>query len=169
MHHQRNPPARAEPDEHDEPAATGIIERSATVRVRSHTASTLRRWTARQPLAEMGLRRRDELAARVVHEHVEFRPKRSRTVSTSAATWSGSRTSVPGTDRFSVPADAKLGRDLFEGLGPPADDGDPGAGPRVLARDRSSQARPAAGHEHDETLVRVGGEGGTVVLGHACP
>ena len=35
------------------PPPPGIIERSATVRVRSHTASTLRRCTARQPLAEI--------------------------------------------------------------------------------------------------------------------
>src|SRR4029453_5685938 len=52
---------------------------------------------------------------------------------------------------------------------PQAYDGDPGPCPRVFARDRSSQARPAAGHEHNETLVRVGSEGGAVVLGPARP
>jgi len=126
----------------------------------------LRRCTARQTLDRDGLRRRDELAARVVHEHVNPAEPIQDGVD-DRGDLVGFADVGPGHGQDLGARRRELERHLLEGFGPPAGDGDAGAGPGVLARDRSSETGSAAGHERDETLVRVGSEGGTVVLGHA--
>jgi hypothetical protein len=93
----------------------GIIERVATVLVRSKTASTFSRCTARQPFAEMfsGVATNCPPA---LFTSTSIRPNRSSAASTRASTCSGSRTSA-GTAKASVPAASSSARVSSSGSG----------------------------------------------------
>lgn len=97
------------------PPSPGIIERSATVRVSSQTASTFSRCTARHPLAEMFSGGATNCPP-ALFTSASTRPNRSTTASTSAATCSGSRTSA-GYARQSVPEASSSARTSSSGSG----------------------------------------------------
>jgi hypothetical protein len=165
VHHQRDAPAGAEPDEHDQPAATrdhralGDAPGEVPDRVDVEAVD-------RPPALGRDLfGRRDELTARVVHQHVDpAEPVQDRIderghVLGFADVGARHRQDPSACRR-------ELGGDLIERFGPPAGDHHGRTGARVLARDRPAQTRPAAGHERDEALVGIGRERGAVRLGH---
>ena len=110
------------------PSRLGIIERVATVRVRSQTASTVEAVDGAPALQRDLLRRREELAARVVDEDVDPSEALERPVD-ERSTSSGSRTSA-GTARQASPSSSWTARGAPR---PPADD-DLRAGADELAR-----------------------------------
>ena len=141
VHHHRDAPAGAEPDEHDEPAAArdhralgdgpGEVPRGVDVQAVDRPPA----------LGRDGLRRRDELAAGVVHEHVD--PAEPVQDGVDQRGDLVGFADVGAGDRQDLSAGRReLGRDFREGLGPPAGDRDARAGARVLACDRSPRPVP---------------------------
>ena len=151
--HERDPASRAEPDEHDQASAAPIIERVATVRVTSHTASTFRRCTARQPFGVMSSAR-DELAAGVVHEHVDPAEALERRVDERLDLLGLTDVGRHGQAR---PAPSSSARTSSSGSGRrPATMTD--APVRASSRTTPSQPGAAARDERDEPGVRVLGQ-----------
>src|SRR4051794_35600761 len=171
------------------PRPPGIIERVATARVSDQTASTLSRWTARQPLSEISSAGAVNWPPALLTS-TSTRPKRSRARSTTRSTSAGSRTSAGAAGELPPPASpAAPGAPggaprpppttapapgpphrRSGGAGgrpgrprPPAADDDAGAGARELERGGPADARPAARDERDTPGVGVGAKGTAVV------
>ena len=95
------------------PSRRGIIERVATVRVMLHTASTERRWTARQPLSEISSAGAVNWPPALLTSTSTW-PKRSIAASTTRSGSPGSRTSA-ATARQAAPLASISARALSSG------------------------------------------------------
>ena len=109
-----------------------------------------------QPLERDVLRRRGELASRVVHQHVDVPESLVDLVEEPGHLLGLAHVARP--DEHLVPAVGELRGGSLDGLGSSAADRDTGAGARELERRRSADARAASRHDRDLPCVRVGGE-----------